>query len=366
MSSVRTVLVTGGLGYLGSRLTQYLSEHGFNCIVADTGFFQNCSLYPPGPTTTILKDARQLNKDDLKGVDALVHLAGMSNDPFGNLSAEQVYDPTRLYALHVAKMCKEMGIRFIFPSSCSVYGVGTDTFLTEEGETSPQTPYSLNKLQVEVDLKDISDETFCPIILRVATVYGPSPRMRFDLVVNMLAAMAFTTQRIILNSDGKAWRPHVYIDDVAKAIQRCIDLEYHSPEPLILNVGDSSQNIQIAAIAEIVQSHVPESEIVFLQKLESNASGQELELVRDRKIQDGVDKRTYKVSFERIKKVLPGFQCDWTVQRAIPTMLDVFRQIGLTEEQFKSVDFYRLQHLESLLQQGHLSQELYWNRRIQT
>ena len=145
----KTVLITGSLGYIGSRLAQHLHGVGFRCLGYDTGFFHDCVLYPPADVETVRKDVRQIDRDDLKGVDVVIHLAGMSNDPFGYLSAEKVYDPTRVYALRLAKLCKDMGIRFIFPSSCSVYGVGKGGLLTEDGETNPQTPYSLNKLQVE-------------------------------------------------------------------------------------------------------------------------------------------------------------------------------------------------------------------------
>ena len=358
----KTVLITGSLGYIGSRLAQHLHGVGFRCLGYDTGFFHDCVLYPPADVETVRKDVRQIDRDDLKGVDVVIHLAGMSNDPFGYLSAEKVYDPTRVYALRLAKLCKDMGIRFIFPSSCSVYGVGKGGLLTEDGETNPQTPYSLNKLQVEGDLRGISDENFSPIILRLATVYGLSPRMRFDVVVNMLTAMAAVNGRIVLNSDGKAWRPHVHIDDVARAMKMCIELEHNSCEPLILNVGDTEENYQVIEVAQMVKGQVQDSEIVFLNQLDSGQGKDDMELVRDRKIQDGADSRTYKVSFERIKQVLPGFQCDWTVRRGIGHMVDRFREMGLTEEHFKDVSFYRLQKMESLLNNGYLSEDLYWIR----
>jgi nucleoside-diphosphate-sugar epimerase len=306
-----------------------------------------------------MRDVRQLQRNDLEGVDAVVHLAGISNDPFGNLQTDKIYDPTRVYAFQVAKLCKESGAKFTFASSCSVYGKGSSQLLTEEAETFPQTPYSLNKLQVEQDLKTIADDAFTPIILRFATVYGLSPRMRFDLVINMLVGMAVANGKIILNSDGKAWRPHVHIEDVCQAVHRAIEADLRGPGPVILNVGDTSQNFQVSDIAHMVQRYLPDCQVTFLHK-SSGQNKDEVELFRDRKIQDGVDTRTYRVSFELVKKMLPGFQCQWTLEWAVPAMMDALAGMGFSERHFKDIGFYRLQKLESLFQQERLTDDLFW------
>lgn len=355
-----TVLVTGSLGYIGSRLTGWLGSKGMRCIGYDAGFFQDCTLYPPSDPNTVRKDVREIGKSDLKSVDVVVHLSGISNDPLGNLSPQTFYDPTRAYTLRLAKLCKEMGIRFIFPSSCSVYGKEGDAHLTEKAKTAPQTPYSLNKIQIEQDLREVSDDSFSPVILRLATVFGLSPRMRFDVVVNMLTAMAATSGKIVLNSDGRAWRPHVHIDDVAKAIEHCILLERVPDSPLVINVGDTNENFRIIEVAEMVADQVPGSEIVFMAGSRSEAAKEDFEFFRDRKVDDGVDKRTYTVSFELIKDKLPGFKCDWTVEKGIRAMLDTFDEMGLREDQFQSIDFYRLQALESLLDRGLFTENLRW------
>jgi len=238
---MKKVLVTGSLGYIGSVLVPYLSEHNFECIGYDTGFFKDCNLYPPGEQRTILKDMRDFTRDDLKGVDAVVHLAAMSNDPLMSLPPETFYEPVRRYSLNTARLCKALGIKFIFASSCSVYGKAGEGMLTEDSEANPQTPYSLNKLQVENDLREISDSDFSPIILRFATAFGLSPRMRFDIVINMLTGMAVTTGKIILNSDGRPWRPFIHVNDMCKAIRYCLDYDQTSDRPLILNVGDTRE-----------------------------------------------------------------------------------------------------------------------------
>ena len=163
---MKRILVTGSLGYLGSILTKTLAESGFDCIGYDAGFFKDCLLYPPPATETVFRDARDITEEDFKGIDVVVHLAGISNDPMGKLDAARVYDPTRVYSLNIAKLCKKLGVRFIFASSCSVYGLGEDELLTELSPTHPQTYYSLNKLQIEEDLRSISDKDFSPIALR--------------------------------------------------------------------------------------------------------------------------------------------------------------------------------------------------------
>lgn len=355
-----TILVTGSLGYLGSRLTRSLADAGRHVRGIDTGFFRDCALYPPQDPDTILKDMRDIEANDLDGISAVVHLAGMSNDPFGSLTAEEVYDPTRRYTKRLAELCKARGIRFLFASSCSVYGIGGKDPVTEGSPTFPQTPYSRNKLEIEQDLVAMTDGTFAPIILRFATAFGLSPRMRFDVVVNMLVGMAVTTRQIILNSDGQAWRPHVHIDDVCLAIRRCLELDPWPRAPLIVNVGETAANVQVLDVARMVQAEVPGSEIVFLNQVSGGRADPALDLIRDRKIQDGVDPRTYRVSFERITQVLPGFRCDWTVARGIERLVRELVALPLTAAQFRDPRFYRLQRLESLLGQGMLSAELFW------
>ena len=357
---MKKILVTGSLGYIGSVLAPYLEERGFKCVGYDTGFFKDGVLYPPKETETILKDARDIDKADLKNVDAVVHLAGISNDPLKKLDAERVYDPTRAYSFNIAKLCKKLGIKFIFASSCSVYGIGDDEFLTEESPVHPQTGYSLNKLQIEEDLRSISDKDFSPIALRFATAFGSSPRIRFDVVVNMFAGMAFTNKEIVLNSDGSPWRPNVHILDFCEAIKRTIELDYNRGELLVLNVGDEINNLQVIQIARIVAAAVPGCEVKFLtENPELDKEG----LIQDRKIKGGVDTRTYKVSFEKIKKILPGFKCEWSVERGVKNMMVLFEKISLSKEMFKNKDFYRLQQLEYLHENKYLSDDLRWLRK---
>lgn len=354
---MRKILITGSLGYLGSVLSKSLTESGFDCIGYDTGFFKDIFLYEPGNENTILLDARELTESHLENIDVVVHLAGISNDPMGKLHAASIYDPTREYAFNIAKMCKKLGVRFIFASSCSIYGLGEDDLLTEASTVHPQTGYSLNKLQIEEDLRTISGKDFSPIALRFATVFGCSPRIRFDVVINMLTGMAVADKTIVLNSNGKAWRPNLHIQDVCNAVRCAIDYDYRGGELLVLNVGLDENNLQIIDIANIIQKSIPGCELKFLaENPELDREG----LIRDRKIKSGGDTRTYKVSFDKIVNILPNFRCEWSVERGVQDMACKFEELSFSREKFKQRGFYRLQQLEYLFENGYLSEDLTW------
>jgi nucleoside-diphosphate-sugar epimerase len=355
--SKKKVLVTGSSGYLGSVLTNYLIERGIDCVGYDSGFFKDSLLYTELNSNTVFRDARDINEDDLINIDVLINLAGISNDPLGNLDPSKIYDPTREYSLKLAKMCKKLGVRFIFASSCSVYGLGEDLLLNEDSPTYPQTPYSLNKLQIEQDLINISDANFSPIALRFATVFGNSPRLRFDLVINMLTGMAVSDKNIVLNSDGKAWRPNLHILDLCKAVYCSVEFEYQAGELLVLNVGSDENNLQIIEIAKIIQKSISGCQLKFLDE---NPELDKEGLIRDRKIKSGGDTRTYKVSFDKILNTLPGFKCEWNVERGVIDMINKFHEISFSREIFKRRGFYRLQQLEFLYENQYLSDDLRW------
>jgi nucleoside-diphosphate-sugar epimerase len=353
---MKTVMVTGSTGYLGSVLTQVLKVAGYHCIGYDTGFFRQALLTPAADTNTVWKDARDITGDDLDGVDAVVHLAGISNDPMGALDAARVYDPTRAYTASLASLCKARGIRFIFASSCSIYGLGAEDLLDEDSDTHPQTPYSVNKLQIEQDLAAMSDASFSPIALRFATVFGPSPRIRFDVVINMLVGMAVSSGRIVLNSDGMSWRPNLHILDLCESVRCAIESNHRGGGLLVLNVGADENNLRVLDIARIVEGAVPGCELKFLaQNPELDKDG----LIRDRKVQ-GKDTRTYRVSFDRIRTAFPEFECRWSVERGVRELVPVLQQAGLSHARFTDRGFYRLQQLEYLHSGGYLSDELRW------
>jgi len=351
------VLITGSSGYIGTSIGAYLQTKGYDVIGVDTGFFRENIFYEAPTVPTRWMDVRDMCSTDFEGVDAVVHLAGISNDPVGRMPPEKLYDPTRSYSHEIARICKDRGIRFVFASSCSVYGVGDESFVDEDSVPKPQTPYSLNKLQVEQDLVQLAGETFSPIALRFATIYGPSARIRFDVVINMLCGMAVTQGQVVLNSDGQAWRPNLHISDACEAVHRAISSHYDSGSLLILNVGSDEANRQILDLANIIAKHAGGCPVKFLT---DNPDLDKTGLVGDRKIREGRDSRTYRVAFDRISEVFPGYKCQMKVEDGIAQLVNQLHSLNFDANMFKRRGFYRLQHLEDLLDRGTLSQELRW------
>jgi nucleoside-diphosphate-sugar epimerase len=355
---MQKILIIGNQGYLGSHLTEYLIDRGYDCQGIDTGFFENGILMQPKPITTKAMDARFIGEENIKGFDAVIVLAGISNDPFGNMPVSQIYDPTRDYALKIASMCKKLGIKFLYPSSCSVYGAAMDTSLLDETmTTNPQTPYSINKLQVEEGLSKLADDSFTPIALRLSTIYGMSSRIRFDCVINMLCGLALTTKKVTLNSNGEAWRPHLHIEDACQAFQKCIDWDINSGELVVLNVGRNEDNLKIIDVAKMIHQNVEGSQLNYLSNKDEDDRDN---LIKDRKIQDGVDTRTYKVLFNKINIVLPDFNCKWNVERGVKQLLNELQYIELSDEVFNRKEFYRLQQIEFLHKQNMIDDDLFW------
>ena len=351
------VAISGAAGYIGSVLKPYLENQGYDCIGFDTGLFKDCLISENYKESIIWKDVRKISRKDLKDIDVFIHLAGIANDPFGKLDPKSVFDPVRKYTLNIASLCKEMNIRFIFASSCSIYGKGGTTILNEESMPNPVTPYSINKLQSENDLKSLLDNNFSPIALRLSTLFGPSPRLRLDMAVNMFVGMAMTQKRILLNSNGLQWRPFVHIMDVCKAFKQCIALEYNNNDLLILNVGKNENNIQVIKLVNKIKSSFNDCEVSFL----SNANSKdEQEIFKDEKLQDGVDNRTYKVSFDRIKNVCENFQCDYSIDKGIKDLIKLFEELPLSKKQFNSINYYRLQKLNQLYKSGLIDNSLIW------
>ncbi|TSC69454.1 MAG: hypothetical protein G01um101470_1049 [Parcubacteria group bacterium Gr01-1014_70] len=357
----RHILITGAEGYLGGVIAPFLIERGYRVTGLDTGFFKDALLYKAPKYTVIKKDARDVSEKDLEEMDAVVHLAGISiNDPFGNLPPKKLYDPTRHYARDIASLCKKTGARFIFASSCSIYGKSGEEMLNEDSIVHPQIDYAKNKLQVEEDLARLADKSFSPIALRFATAFGASPRMRFDIVVNMLTGMAFTEKKILLNSDGQAWRPNVHIMDIARAVECAAHSSYNDGRLLVLNVGREDNNIKIADIAKIVSDECGDAPISFVFK---KRRGAESALVTSAAVSaSGVDSRNYRVSFALIKEYFPDFECKYSVRDGVKEMLSQFRKINMTSAQFKGREFYRIKRLEDLYAQGKIDSEVRWKK----
>lgn len=341
------VLVTGTEGYLGSLLAPLLMQRGYDVLAVDTGFYKSGWLYNATELTakTLNKDIRHLILEDFQGVDAVVHMAELSNDPTGELAPNITYDINHKGSLHVASLAKAAGVRrFVYMSSCSVYGVATEGDVTEETPTNPQTAYATCKTLVERDVKAMADDNFSPTFLRNATAYGASPRMRFDIVLNNLAGLAWTTKEIKMVSDGTPWRPLVHALDICKAIACTLEAPRDIIHNQTFNVGDTAHNYRVREIAEIVAETFPGCQLSF-------GSG-------------GSDNRSYRVSFEKINQTLPGFKCDWDAKRGAQQLFAVFSQIDMTEDMFFFRGFTRLKQLEYLLRTQQIDQDFFWNREL--
>ena len=337
------VLVTGTEGYLGSLLPSLLMQRGHEVIGVDTGYYKVGWLYHGTEVTalTLNKDIRQITAEDLQGVEAIVHMAELSNDPTGQLSPNITYDINHKGSVRLASLAKAAGIRrFVYMSSCSVYGVATEGDVTEETPVNPQTAYAECKTLVERDLQAMADDSFSPTFLRNATAFGASPRMRFDIVLNNLAGLAWTTKEIKMTSDGTPWRPLVHALDICKAIVCSLEAPRDIVHNQIFNVGDTSNNYQVREIAEIVAEIFKGCQLSFGQ--------------------NGSDNRSYRVSFDKINKTLPGFKCEWDAVRGAQQLFDLFTQIDMTEETFLFRGFTRLKQLEYLLRTQQIDRDFFW------
>ncbi|WP_337062339.1 NAD-dependent epimerase/dehydratase family protein [Kineococcus sp. G2] len=337
------IVVTGTEGYLGCLLAPTLLEAGHSVLGIDTGYYKQGWLYNgvTASVETLAKDIRHITADDLRGADAVVHMAELSNDPLGELIPDVTYVVNHKGSVRLAEMAKAAGVsRFVYMSSCSVYGVADDT-VDETSPVNPQTAYAECKVMVERDLSPLADDDFSPTYMRNATAYGASPRQRFDIVLNNLAGLAFTTGKIAMTSDGSPWRPLVHGLDIAKSIRAVLDAPREAIHDQVFNVGDSQQVYRVREIAEAVGRALPEAEITFG---ESNG-----------------DNRSYKVNFDKIHSTLPGFSCDWDADKGAAQLVEVFKAIDLDEETFKGRGHTRLKQLEHLIRTGQLDAELFWN-----
>jgi nucleoside-diphosphate-sugar epimerase len=341
------VLVTGTEGYLGCLFAPLLLEHGHEVLAVDTGFYKVGWLYNGTQLTakTLTKDIRHIDIDDLQGVDAIVHMAELSNDPTGQLAPNITYDINHKGSVRLAELAKQAGVsRFVYMSSCSVYGVaGGEAPVTEETPVNPQTAYAECKAYVERDVSKMADDNFSPTFMRNATAFGASPRMRFDIVLNNLSGLAWTTKEIKMTSDGTPWRPLVHALDIGKALLCVLEAPRDIVHNQIFNVGDSANNYRVKEIAEIVAATFPGCALSFGTS--------------------GSDNRSYKVSFEKINSIVPGFKCDWNAQRGAQQLYDVFSQIDMTQEVFESNGFTRLKQLEYLIRTQQIDKDFFWSKK---
>ena len=337
------VLVTGSLGYIGTVLVSMLHKEGHEVVGLDSDLYRRCTFSGSLPEQPVIKkDVRDVKQAELAGFDAIIHLAGLSNDPLGDYRPELTDEINKKASIELARMAKAAGIkRFLFASSCSNYGAAGSNFLTEEADFNPVTPYGVSKVEVEMALSQMADKNFSPTYLRASTAYGVSPRIRFDLVANNLTAWAFTTGRVYIKSDGTPWRPIVHIEDICRAyiasLQAPIELVHNEG----FNVGTTTENYQVREIAQIVKEVVPGCKIEFA-------------------LDAGPDKRCYRVDCNKIARVLRDFKPQWTARKGIEQLYEEYKRVGLTLEEFEGPRFMRIAHLKGLIKDGILDETLRW------
>jgi nucleoside-diphosphate-sugar epimerase len=321
-----------------------IAELGHDVVGLDSGFYRDGWLYSTKYTylpPCVGKDIRHITTHDLEGFEAVIHLAELSNDPLGQLHEDVTYQINHAGSVELAKKCKAAGVsRFVYTSSCSVYGVGSDDFKYEESEPNPQTAYARCKVLVEQDVAKLADDSFSPTFLRNATAFGLSPRMRFDIVLNNLAGLAWTTKEIRMISDGSPWRPLVHVLDICDAVACTLDAPRAVVHNEVINVGDSSQNYRVREIAQIVSDTFPGCRLTM-----GSSTG---------------DNRSYRVSFDKIKRLFPKFKCRRDATTGARQFRELFERIQMPADVFEFRAFTRLKQIEHLINTGQVDQGLFW------
>lgn len=336
------VLVTGHTGYIGQVLVPMLGEAGHDVTGFDTDFYGDCQFEAAPSMSGIRRDIRDATAADLEGYDAVLFLAALSNDALGDLDPQLTYDINRDATIRFARLAKEAGVhRFVFSSSCSLYGAGGDAPLTESAEMNPVTPYGTTKIEVEHALSELAGPDFTPTYMRNATAYGVSPNLRIDIVVNNLTGYALTTGEVLLKSDGSSWRPLVHVEDISRAFLAVLEADRDVVHDEAFNIGRTEENYRIRDVAEMVAGVVPDCRVEFAE----GASP---------------DLRNYRVDFEKIRSALPAYKPTWTVAKGIEQLHEAYKAHGLTRDEFLSSRYVRIGTIKGHLAAERLDGDLRW------
>jgi nucleoside-diphosphate-sugar epimerase len=338
------ILVTGHHGYIGSVVAPFLLAAGHDVTGADTFFYEGCDLVPDRTEVPSVRiDVRDIAAGFLDGFEAVVHLAALSNDTLGDLDPRLTFDINLSATLTIARAARDAGVRrFLFASSCSMYGASNpEAYVDEEAPLAPLTSYAQSKVQAEEQLAELASESFSPIFMRNATVYGVSPRLRADVVLNNLVGWAFTTGEVKVLSDGTPCRPIVHVEDVARAALALLEAPIDVIHKQAFNIGANEENYRISELAEIAREAVPGSRIEYVEG-------------------GGPDPRSYRVDFGKLQRSLPEYQPSWDARRGAQELVDAYRTVGLTFDAFQADRYVRLSRLKRLMDQDALDQDLRW------
>ena len=318
-------------------------EAGYDVLGVDSDLYAQCTYgHAPVEVSEIRKDIRDISVADCTGVEAVVHLAGLSNDALGDFDPRLTFEINTNAALGLAETAKKAGAsRFVFSSSCSIYGAAGEDLVDERGIENPVTPYGQSKVLVEQQLRQLADDDFSPVSLRNATAYGCSPRIRFDLVLNNLVAWAYTTGRVHIKSDGTPWRPIVHVADIAQAMLLCLSAPREVIHDRVFNVGDTNENYQVRDLAGIVREIVPNTDIDFAED-------------------SGPDKRCYRVNFDKFKTTFPDYHPVWNARTGAQELFENYKKFGLSIEDFEGPRYRRISHIKRLIETDRLGEDLRW------